>query len=90
VLAPGEIEPEREPGGGVIGDLRLTDAETGKAAEVTVSGALLKRYKARVQEHIEGVRSLCAARDIAHLLARSDSDVRGLLLGDLRRRGLLG
>lgn len=90
VLSPGELEPEKEPGGGVIGDLRLTDSETGKAAEVTVSGALLKRYKQRVADHIEEVRAACSARDSAHLLARSDASIRDLLLDDLRRRGLLG
>jgi uncharacterized protein (DUF58 family) len=93
VLSPGEMEPENEgggAGGGVIGDLRLTDAETGAAAEVTVSGALLKRYKQRLASHIEGVRKACAARDMSHVALRSDTDVGGLLLGYLRKRGLLG
>ncbi len=90
VLSPGELEPEHEAGGSVIGDLRLTDAETGLAAEVTVSGALLKRYKRRVAAHIEGVRKACAARDMSHVMVKSDTDVAGLLLGYLRKRGLLG
>ena len=90
VLSPGELEPEKEPGGGVIGDLRLTDAETGAAAEVTVSGALLKRYKQRLAAHIEGVRVACAARGMTHAMLRSDTDVGELMMGYLRRRGLLG
>jgi hypothetical protein len=89
VLSPGEMEPEKESGG-VIGDLRLTDAETGAAAEVTVSGALLKRYKQRLASHIEGVRKACAARDMSHVVLKSDTDVAGLLLGYLRKRGVLG
>lgn len=90
VLSPGELEPEKEPGGGVIGDLRLTDAETGAAAEVTVSGALLKRYKQRVAAHIEGVRVACASRGMTHAMLRSDTDVGELMMGYLRRRGMLG
>ncbi len=90
VLSPGELEPEKEPGGGVIGDLRLTDAETGIAAEVTISAALLKRYKQRLAAHIESVRSACAGRGMTHAVMRSDADVGGLLTGYLRKRGLLG
>jgi uncharacterized protein (DUF58 family) len=90
VLAPGELEPEREPGGGIIGDLRLTDVETGVAAEVTVSGAVLRRYKERVRTHIDEVRRAALARDMSHALVRSDEDVSQLLLRTLRRRGILG
>jgi uncharacterized protein (DUF58 family) len=39
VLAPEEVEPD------VAGDLRLTDSEDGTAAEVTVTGDLLDRYR---------------------------------------------
>lgn len=90
VLSPGEIEPEREPGGGVLGDLRLTDVETGRAEEVTVSGAVLKRYKERVAQHIEDVRRACVGRDIGHVLVTSDVDPAEVVLTMLRRRGLVG
>jgi uncharacterized protein (DUF58 family) len=90
VMSAGELEPEKEAGGGVVGDLRLTDVETGAAAEVTVSGALLKRYKERVKRFVEEVHGACAARGVSHVLSRSDSDVDQLLLGYFRGRGLLG
>lgn len=90
VLSPGELEPEKEAGGAILGDLRLTDAETGVATEVTVSAALLKRYKARLADHIEAVRRACLARQMSHALVRSDADLKGLLLQYLRRRGVLG
>lgn len=89
VLSPGEMNPEKESGG-VIGDLRLTDAETGAAAEVTVSAALLKRYKQRLASHLENLRKACAARGMSHVVVPSDTDVATLLTGYLRRRGLLG
>jgi hypothetical protein len=90
VLAPGELEPEKEMGGGLLGDLRLTDAETGGASEVTISGSLLKRYKERVRGHVDAVHAACAARGMTHVMARSDADVGELLLGYLRRRGMVG
>lgn len=90
ILSPGELEPEKEAGGAVVGDLRLTDAETGLGAEVTVSAALLKRYKQRLADHIETLRTACAARGMAHAMVRSDADLGPLLLTYLRKRGLLG
>lgn len=93
VLAPGEIDPASELDGGggriVIGDLRLTDAETGRAAEVTVNTDLLNRYLARFEQYQEGLRQYLAARGMTHVVVRSDADVAGLLLGDLRRRGVV-
>ncbi len=93
VLAPGEIDPASELDGGggriVIGDLRLTDAETGRAAEVTVNTDLLKRYLARFDQYQDKLRQYLAARGMTHVVVRSDADVAGLLLGDLRRRGVV-
>lgn len=93
VLAPGEIDPASELDGGggriVIGDLRLTDAETGRAAEVTVNTDLLKRYLARFEQYQDKLRQYLAARGMTHVVVRSDADVAGLLLGDLRRRGVV-
>jgi uncharacterized protein (DUF58 family) len=90
VLSPGEIEPEKEHGGGVVGDLRFMDAESGAFTEVTVSGALLTQYKHRVQKHIAAVRAMCRARGMSHELIRSDADLNALILRSLRRRGLVG
>lgn len=90
ILAPGEIEPEREVAGGLAGDLRLTDAETGAGAEVTISAALIRQYKERLERYCAGLHEFCAARDMNHLLVRSDADLEELLLGTLRRKGMLG
>lgn len=90
VLSPGELEPEKEAGGAVVGDLRLTDVETGDAAEVTVSAALLRTYKQRLASHVDGLRLAAGARGMAHVMLRSDTDLGPLLLDYLRKRGLLG
>lgn len=90
ILAPGEIEPETEAERGIVGDLRLTDVETGKGAEVTMSAALIKKYKQRLGDHIHGLETACAARGMTFATIRSDSDLETLLLDYLRTRGLLG
>lgn len=93
VLAPGEIDPASELDGSggrmVIGDLRLTDVETGRAAEVTVNADLLARYMARFKAYQAELKTFLTARGMTHVLVRSDADVAGLLLGDLRRRGVV-
>jgi uncharacterized protein (DUF58 family) len=90
VLSPGELEPEKEPGGAVVGDLRLTDAETGDAAEVTLSAPLLRKYKQRLEGYVASLRVAASARGMSHALLRSDADLAPLLLDYLRTRGLLG
>ncbi|MFM9994320.1 MAG: DUF58 domain-containing protein [Phycisphaerales bacterium] len=89
VLSAGEIDPVSE-GPGVLGDVRLIDAESGAQAEVTVSAATIKRYRQRLDDHVERLRSACAARGMTHALVRSDADLSKLLLDYLRRRGMLG
>lgn len=90
ILSPGELDPASERDQGLVGDLRLTDIETGRVAEVTVSRALLKKYHERLEAHLDALRTACAARRMSHILLRSDADIETLLLDVLRRRGLLG
>lgn len=91
-LSPGELDPlgERDGGGGqvMLGDLRLTDAETGRVSEVTVTADLVKRYQTRLKAYQDGLRAFATARGMQHLVVRSDVDVAGLMLDELRRRGL--
>lgn len=89
VLSPGELDPARE-GAGLVGDLRLTDAETGSAAEVTISSALLKRYHEKLSTLLGGLESACRAREIRYLLMPSDVNVRQFVLERVRQRGLIG
>lgn len=102
VLSPGEIDPaadgagrapaagaDDDPGPLLIGDLKLTDAETNNTAEVTITTALLKRYRAAAAAYIAELAAFCTARGMTHALVRSDADLGTLLLDYLRRRGLL-
>jgi uncharacterized protein (DUF58 family) len=82
VLAPDEIDPS------VIGDLKLMDCETGSHTEISVSPALLKRYRKNVTGFTESIRAYCLARGMSYVLAPSDTPFERLTLEMLRRSGL--
>lgn len=90
VLSPGEMDPAREADLGLAGDLRLTDAETGRHAEVTLTAPLVAQYKRRLATHCERWRAACAARRMGHILVQSDASLETLLLDSLRRHRVLG
>lgn len=83
LLSVEEIEPDLQ------GDLRLVDCEDGDVAEVTMSGALLKRYQQTLAAFIAAAREFCNRRGIVYLPARNDISVEQLINGYLRQRGLV-
>ncbi len=93
ILSPGELDPftERSPRGDrtLLGDLRLTDTETGRIAEVTVTNDLITRYRARLDAYQKDLHAFASARGMQHLVASSDADVAVLMLDQLRRTGLV-
>ena len=89
VLSPSELDPAKDRARGLVGDLQLTDVETGRRAEVTLSAALLARYRERVRKFCDGIKRDCQARGIAYFLTPSDTPVDVLVLNSLRRGGML-
>lgn len=87
LLSPQEIDPAA---GGVVGDLKLRDIEDGDTAEVSVSPALLKRYKANLQAYCTHLREQCARRDMTYLMTDTSVPFDTLVLRYLRERGLVG
>jgi len=87
LLAPQEVDPAK---GNILGDLRLRDIEDGDIAEVSVSPALLKRYKANLQAYCQHVRDQCLKRGVAYMISETDVPFESLVLKYLRQRGLLG
>lgn len=83
VLSPQELEPE------LAGDLRLVDVEDDDMAEVTVSRALLNRYKQNLQAYCASLKEFCSRRGISYLFTGTDVPFDQLVLSYLRRRGLL-
>lgn len=86
VLCPQEVDPVA---GQIVGDLRLRDIEDGDVAEVSVSPALVKRYKANLQAYCQYVKDQATRRGIAYLATDTSVPVETVMLQYLRRRGLL-
>lgn len=83
VLSQEELEPE------LTGDLRLVDAEDGEVTEISVSPALLKRYKENLNRFVGGLRDWCGRRGIAAIPASNQQPFDRLILDYLRQRGLV-
>ena len=83
VLAEEEVNP------GLTGDLKLTDAEDGDEAEVTISAPLLKRYADTLNAFRGGLNGFCTKRGMSYLFTTTGVPFEKLVLGYLRSRGLL-
>ncbi len=83
VLSPDEVDPE------LVGDLRLKDVEDSDIAEVTITRALINRYKQNLKAYCEGFKEYCARRGISYLFATTRVAFDQLILNYLRRKGLL-
>lgn len=83
ILDSEEIEPT------FAGDLKLTDAEDGDEAEVTISAPLLKRYKETLEAFRGGLATFCNRRGMSYLFTSTQVPFEKLVLNYLRSRGLL-
>lgn len=90
ILSPGELDPAIEADAGLRGNIRLTDIETGRASEVTISPALIERYRKNLRAHIEGISESCRVRGMRHLVLETSTPVEQVVLDSLRRRRLIG
>lgn len=84
ILSAEEIDPT------VAGDLKLTDIEDGDQAEVTISAPLLKRYRDTLNAFRGSLSEFCNRRGITYLFTSNQVPFEKLVLGYLRRRGLVG
>jgi uncharacterized protein (DUF58 family) len=84
VLAPEEVAPE------LAGDLRLVDSETQDTREITVSGALLARYRQNVDQFTTDLRRFCIGRNVGYARLIAGDPVDEFVLRYLRRGGLVG
>lgn len=87
VLSPQEVDPEKA---GLRGDLQLVDSEDGNAADLTISPAIIRRYKANLQAYCQHVKQVCARREMAYMITETSVPMESLILQYLRERGLLG
>lgn len=89
VLSPSELDPSRGAALGLNGDLRLTDIETARGVEVTISPAAIARYRENLAEFLEDCRGACRARGIAHFLVPTQTPIDRLVIDSLRRGGMM-
>ncbi len=83
LLCPEEIDPK------LTGDLRLRDMEDDDIAEVTISRALINRYKNNLQVYCNQLQQFCSRRDVTYMFTSTEVPFDQLVLTYLRQRGLL-
>jgi uncharacterized protein (DUF58 family) len=83
ILAPEEIDPTLQ------GDLKLVDVEDEDLAEVTVTPALIKRYRKTLAAYQDALKGFCRQRGIQFLATSTTEPFDKLVLSHLRTRGLV-
>lgn len=83
VLSPEEMEPS------LVGDLKLTDVEDEDTAEVTVTRALLNRYKINLRAYCERLKDYCTRRGVSYLFTGTQVPFDQIVLSYFRQRGLI-
>jgi uncharacterized protein (DUF58 family) len=83
ILSHEEIEPD------VTGDLKLVDIEDDDVAEITVSRALLDRYKKNLAAYRAALYEFCTRRGVTCLFTSNRVPFETLVLTYLRQRGLV-
>lgn len=83
ILCTEEIDPP------LVGDIRLVDCEDEDVAEVSVSHALLKRYKQKLDAYCNGLRDHCSRRGINYMFTNTAVPFDQIVLSYFRKRGLV-
>jgi uncharacterized protein (DUF58 family) len=83
VLADDELAPR------LSGELRLVDAETRRAVDVTVDADALRAYTAARDAYLEGIQRFCFRHGIDYLRTTTSVAVDALVLRYLRQGGLV-
>ncbi len=73
----------------LTGDLRLVDAETGTAREVSISPQLLAEYETQVKTFCDGLQGMAAKFNLDYVLASTAVPFEDVVLKSLRGRGLV-
>jgi len=83
LLSPDELDPP------LAGDLRLIDAETGAAQDVTLDGGLRELYRQRVFAWRDEIEAYCLKRGAHYIPVTTNVAWDELVLFQLRQRGLI-
>lgn len=83
ILSPDEVSPT------LNGDLKLLDAESGTAIEITADYELLERYRKNLAEWRENWRRFCSTRGVHYAPITTSLPLDELLFAWLRNQGVL-
>ena len=83
LYAPAEADPK------LTGAARLTATEAGDQLDVELTPALLAAYRDRWRQWADDCRRACVARGAIYVAAATDVPLEALVLGSLRRAGVL-
>lgn len=83
ILSPEEIEPT------LVGDLQLKDIEDDDLADVTISRALINRYKRNLHAYCGALKDYCGARGINYMFTDTKVPFDHIVLSYFRKRGLI-
>ncbi|MBI4578214.1 MAG: DUF58 domain-containing protein, partial [Planctomycetes bacterium] len=83
MLSPEEIDPP------LNGDLQLVDVEDEDVADITVSRALISRYKRNLHAYCKELQDFCTRRGVTYMFTSTAVPFDQLVLTYLRQRGLL-
>jgi uncharacterized protein (DUF58 family) len=83
LLAPAEVDPQ------ISGDLKLLDAETAAAVEITADYDLLLQYRQALAAWQAELRDFCGARGIHYVPVITSLPFEELLFSLLRQRGVV-
>ena len=83
VLDPAELRP------GLLGDVKLTDAETAGTYDVTVNEGLARAYEREVGAFLADLETFCRRRGIGYRRAMADVPFEDFVLATLRGGGLV-
>jgi uncharacterized protein (DUF58 family) len=80
VLDPAEVNPD------LAGDLRLSDAETAEARDVTVDGEALRGYRERLARFLERAEGFCRSHEVGYHRVTTETPVEEFVVAQLRGR----
>ncbi|MFN8454229.1 MAG: hypothetical protein U0401_06055 [Anaerolineae bacterium] len=69
--------------------MRLLDAESGQAVEITADFEALSRYKSGLAAWQNEIRAWCGQRNIAYVPVTTDVPFEEFIFAFLRQRGIL-
>jgi uncharacterized protein (DUF58 family) len=84
LLAPSDVRPALD------GDVVLVDAETGEELPATIDEPTLDRYEAILRGWAEEMAATCRRLGVGYTRVVTSTPVEELVLGELRRAGLVG